>query len=284
MMMHSLLFLAACAPKTAPEDASFAEAQSVVAAFDAGDAVPLPLDPRLEVEARSSAYMGEFVWEMYAATAAARLTVEPLISGDPRASGRVLAVPAPRDETCCFDVHFLAEVEGQLRPWIVAQAGWEPGVTVVHTLAEGLPEVGEPDPELAERAAKLVAAADLEGERLVVRLADLTGSESDTDVFVYAVPAVDDERMSVGLLARIWTDATTPAHDLSVTPAGKTWSIVDLDSSSGLFLSAPGRVPSHAHIFASRRYGIPLWVSLETGLWRVEGAGVGLFATPGDPR
>ena len=159
MRSYSLLLLAACAPKSTPEDVAFAEAQSVVAAFAAGEAVPLPLAPDLEVEARSSAYMGELVWEMYAATAEARRIVEPLLEGDSRRSTHILAVPAPRNEACCFDVHFLTEVEGEVRPWVVATAGWEPGVPVVHTLSDGLPEVGVADAELAERAALLAATA-----------------------------------------------------------------------------------------------------------------------------
>lgn len=280
MTMYTLLLLVACAPKTSPEDQAFARAQGVVAAFAAGELAPLSLEGPLEVEARSSAYMGEYVWEMYAATAAARRVVEPLLEGDPRYSGKVMALPAPQDASCCFDVHFLAEVAGETRSWVVARAGWEEGVPVAHDLASGLPEAAPPSPVIAERLARLDAAADLGGERLVVALADLTGNADDRDIYVYSVPSVADDQAAVGLVARVWTRADAAPRDVAFTISDRTWPRAELRRDAGLFLSATGRVPSHAHIFASRRYGVPLWVDLETGLWRVEGSGVGLFATP----
>ncbi|TNE85109.1 MAG: hypothetical protein EP330_27285 [Deltaproteobacteria bacterium] len=279
MPILSLLLLAACAPKTTPEDQAFEEAKVVVSAFLAGEAHPQQLSAERETQARAAAYFGEYVWEMYAATSAARAAVEPLIAEDPRWSGHIVALPSPSTEECCFTVHFLAKDGDELRPWVVANAGWTALAPLTHNAAEGLPEPGEADAGLSARAARLAEAKDLSGQRLVVAMSDLTQNAADDELFVYAVPPSDEGQLSVGLHARVWDDPQAAPRDMAYTVASQTWTLADIDPNVGLFLTAKGEVPSQAHIFASRRYDLPLWVELDSGLWRVEGNGVGLFGT-----
>lgn len=281
--LHSLLalavMLAACKPKAAPEDQAFKEAQVVVAAFAAGEAEPQPLNAELTVVATAQSYIGEYVWEMYAATSAAKAVIEPLVVDDPRYAGVVVATPAPQTDGCCFTVHFLANVEGELRPWVTARAGWDLTAEVSHNAADGLPEPGPADQDLAERGAKWQAAKDLPTDRMVVVMKDLTRDPNDDDVWVYGLPKTPEDTVSVGLIANFWDNPAEDPLFIKVTTSAKTWPRSAVDDGVGLFLESTGRAPSEAHIFASRFYGFPLWVRLDTGLWRVEGNGVGLYGT-----
>ncbi|MCO4747701.1 MAG: hypothetical protein KC912_23090 [Proteobacteria bacterium] len=278
-----LLLLCACAPKTTPEDQAFEHAQVVVAAFERGEATPQVLPPTLEATARAQSYMGEYLWEMYAATAAARAAVVPAISEDPRWSGVAIATPAPESENCCFVVHFPARVDGAILPWVTATTGWDALAQVSHTATGELPEPSAPHADLSARVAALAkATADGAFEPgLVVAMKDLTKDPTDDDVWVYFVPTVEADSVGVGgIQATVFSAPDASPQVLKIGGEARTWTTAELADAPGLFVESTEEAPSEAHIFASRRHELPLWVSAPTGLWRVEGNGVGLYATP----
>ena len=278
-----ILSLIACAPKSAPEDRAFEQAKAVVAAFERGEAKPIKLDEATESEALAHAYMGEYLWEIYASTIAARAAVDPVIGEDPRWSGHPLAFPAPETETCCFRVAFPSGSGDALIPWITAKAGW--GLEeVTHNAGPELPAVGDADPLFSQIAGLLQQAdAKIDGDfepAIYVAMTDLTKDPNDDDVWVYYIPTVADNEVGVGgIEAVVWEDRQGQPTTLTLGGQARTWPADTLTTGPGLFLTATGNTPNEAHIFASRRYDLPLWIELDTGLWRVEGNAVGLYAT-----
>ena len=282
--MYLLFLLFACGGKTAPDDAAFEAAREVVAAWERGEAQPQALSDELGTLSRGRAYLGQYLWEMQRSMAAARNAVGQSLSADARYSGLVFATPAPLDENCCFDVHFPAAVEGTLKPWVTVTAGWDGAVHRGLPESAALPEPGEPNEDWASRARLFEAASESVGKGfepgLLVALRDLTQGE-DPEVFAYFQPTLAPDTVQVGGVSR-WTWArpdATPTTQLIGGPA-RSWPRASLEGPSGVFVMGTGSVPDEALVWASSQHTMPLWVELETGLWRVEGSAVGLVGLP----
>jgi hypothetical protein len=284
------------------------EAMATLKAWEAGGRQGLAVEAEMGGFVEAMRFLGTWLYRMDMATARGSDLLAPSAQQDDRWARVYLARPAPDVDAakqCCIDVLFPAWVDNTPMAWLTVKAGWytdgragfEPNFVftgpdgAVVDMAVGVPDsmdsltLRPPEPTALDAS----MARRVRVLREVIATAPaLPWPSYNTVVFssadfgqedmlrVYLIPSTTDPDLR---LVSGWVVYTIePGSEAVGKPmfygngpiTNKSTDVPEGATTTGMFVTSVLPIPTEAHVFASLMYDLPLLVSSDYGLWRVE--------------
>ncbi|MES2643164.1 MAG: hypothetical protein V4850_27015 [Myxococcota bacterium] len=283
------------------------EAMATLKAWEDGGRKGLAVEAEMAGFVEAMRFLGLWLYRMDMATAHGSDILAPWAQKDERWAKVYLARPVPEDvaKQCCIDVSFPAWVDDTPMAWLTVKGGWstdgrsgfqpnfvftDPNGAVVD-MAAGVPDtldsftvtMPEPAPLDASMARRVRVLRDV-----IAHAPALPWPSYNTVVFSSADFGQED-------MLRVYLIPSTPDPDLRLVSGWVVYTVepgtedigkpmfygngpitnknVDLPAgatTTGMFVTSVLPTPTEAHVFASLMYDLPLLVSSDYGLWRVE--------------